>query len=324
MASITFNPGGTFTITKDDGTKETLTDDNSSDTSTTPQADTPITPPVGATGGGEGESPGSTNISVDQQSDIDFILEQVEIWLSGDTANGISPNEGKKAIKELNGDPNIVDSLLPSSTPTPVVPDTDGLGGGGTGFGGVEDLFDVEGLRGEELSVNRGGRQQLFNEFIAQSLPAFGGGLARRAAQRRFNPFDASFLLRGGGEFFDEGQSFLTGLGGNAPTGFDIRSQLGNVLGNLAGDPSQFTAPSAAFASGLSDDFSGRNDAFSVANASFGLGAGNPFRSSFSNLLGNRLDQFIGQGGSPLGFLNLVNNQGVGGLFSGGSSGGLF
>ena len=103
-------------------------------------------------------------------------------------------------------------------------------------------------------------------------------------------------------------------LGGNVPTGADIRGQLGNDLDIFGGrgDP---TAASIGFQDFLSDPQTARGTAFDVANASFGLGRGNPFRQSFTNVLGRRFDAFLGGGGSELDFLNQINQQGVGGLF---------
>lgn len=339
MATIVDNGDGTFTI-KRPGQPDEIRAPGGGDETPPPggaggdgQEVPVVNPGAGATGGGEGDI---GNISAEQQSDIDFILEQVEIFLGGDTANGISPNDAKRALASLGLSQDRISGLIDPLLPTSIENQAAGAGIAsaaqpganavppgsvtptGDIFGGID--FSSPEERALDLQFNRSGRTQLFNEFISQNLPTFGGGIARRAAQSRFSPFNAAFLLGGGVEGTGEGfgpsaSSFLGQLGGNVPTGADIRGGLSDILGIIGGDPSGFTPASVGFQEFLSDPNTSRSTAFDVANASFGLGRGNPFRNAFSNVLGRKFDAFLGGGGSELDFLNTLSNQGIGGLF---------
>ncbi len=282
----------------------------------------------GGNGGGDGGSDQRPN---EQQPTADEILDLVRLWLNGDTENGISPNAGKKAMSAIGEDADQVDTVVAAFNASTAEEASAGGGAGAAGGGGPigegidEDFFFASPEeRGLQLQTTRGGRQQLFNEFISQGLPTFGGGIARRAAQSRFNLFSASFNLDqaisgGPGGLFDEtSQSFTDFLGGAVPTGGQIRGQLGDLLGTLGGPASEITGGGFSFLDQLGDiDFSGqgRGIAFNTANAASGLGQGNPFRQGFGNLLGRQLDRFLGQGGTPLDFLNQFSQQGFGSFF---------
>ncbi len=226
-------------------------------------------------------------------------LDQAERSLRGETPKEVVDEETGRTAQEIQAD---LIAAAPETTSA-----------ANEGF--FADLDDPR-TREEGLQQTPGGRGQLFNEFVAPNLPAFGGGIAQRAAQQRFQPLQSQFLLNQGllGEFapFGEGELFSGGFGGGVPSGSDLRGLLGqltDIIGNV-GDQFDFSAPQSGFLEALSDPNTGRNTAFNIANTTFGAGSGNPFRNAFSNVLGRRFDSFLGGGGSPIDFLGQVAGGG--------------
>lgn len=262
------------------------------------------------------------------------ILEDFQLFLSSGGSDGTGANAAKAELTAIGSNADLIDQQLQLfqtqqglGVDPEIDPETGGVVDFGTGVDQPSNLGANEGFfnedprfREEQLQVTPGGRGQLFNQFIAPNLPLFGGGVAQRAAQQSFQPLQSQFLLNQGllGEFSQTpgtGVLFSESFGGGTPSGSDLRGLLGqltDIIGNV-GSQFDFSAPQTGFLEALSDPRTGRKTTFDLANSTFGVGGGNPFRNAFSNVLGRRFDAFLGGGGSEIDFLS--NIAGGGGRF---------
>ena len=263
------------------------------------------------------------------------ILALMQDWLNGDRTNGISPNDAKSLLEDIGADPNLVDQAINNFNAVDVQESVEGtqvanpqdvnepagdlvsdvLGGGTPFLGEDEDFFTDPAFRGQALSLTAGGRDQLFNELVAQTSLGAGGAapFVNTFAQRLRNPLEQ--LFRFGQQLPLASQqnqdpstlpnfaSFASGFQG-IPGGGAFQDVIGDIT-SLQGNAD----PNSPFAAGIPDFFrQNPGQAFNLGFGASGISPFNPFADAFRNSSRTRFNAALGAGGDAFGFLQNRNS----------------
>jgi len=262
------------------------------------------------------------------------ILALVNDWLNGDRTNGLSPNSAKALLEDIGADPNLVDEavntfnnlgseeaegegdIFATGVPSDGTPgdgtSVQDLLGGGQGFIGEDaDFFTDPAFRGQVLSLGGGGRDQLFNELVAQTSLGAGGAapFVNTFAERLRNPLETLFRFGQQLPLASEGNidpaslpnfsSFASNFQGIPGGGAfqDVIDQITRLQGGQGGEGDPFV-------SGIPDFFrQNPNQAFNLGFGASGISPFNPFADAFRQSARTRFNAQLGQGGDAFGFL---------------------